>query len=89
MAMALFEEGQREAAKRDLILVDTKYEFGKTPEGDIVVVDEVHTPDSSRCGCCLAVVILCCPCCLHAFSLTLSEDGMHIICCSFSIATRA
>jgi len=48
MAMALFAEGQRVAADRGLILVDTKYEFGKTPEGRIVVIDEIHTPDSSR-----------------------------------------
>lgn len=47
-ALALFEAGQREAAKRGLLLVDTKYEFGKDSDGNIVVVDEVHTPDSSR-----------------------------------------
>jgi phosphoribosylaminoimidazole-succinocarboxamide synthase len=35
-------------AERGLILVDTKYELGKTPEGEIVVIDEIHTPDSSR-----------------------------------------
>jgi phosphoribosylaminoimidazole-succinocarboxamide synthase len=48
LAMALFAEGQRVCAERGLILVDTKYEFGKTPEGEIVVIDEIHTPDSSR-----------------------------------------
>jgi phosphoribosylaminoimidazole-succinocarboxamide synthase len=48
MAMALFREGQRICAERGLILVDTKYELGKTPEGEIVVIDEIHTPDSSR-----------------------------------------
>jgi phosphoribosylaminoimidazole-succinocarboxamide synthase len=48
MAMALFKRGQKLCADRGLILVDTKYEFGKTPEGDIVVIDEIHTPDSSR-----------------------------------------
>ena len=48
MALTLFREGQRHCAERGLILVDTKYEFGKTPEGRIVVVDEIHTPDSSR-----------------------------------------
>ena len=48
MAMALFREGQRVCASRGLILVDTKYEFGKTPDGRIVVIDEIHTPDSSR-----------------------------------------
>jgi phosphoribosylaminoimidazole-succinocarboxamide synthase len=45
--LALFERGKELAKKRGLILVDTKYEFGKT--GDtIVVIDEIHTPDSSR-----------------------------------------
>ncbi|QYA26194.1 phosphoribosylaminoimidazolesuccinocarboxamide synthase [Gramella sp. MT6] len=44
----LFERGTEIAAKQDLILVDTKYEFGKTPEGEIVLIDEIHTPDSSR-----------------------------------------
>ncbi len=48
MALALFAEGQRLCKERGLILVDTKYEFGKTPEGEIVVIDEIHTPDSSR-----------------------------------------
>jgi phosphoribosylaminoimidazole-succinocarboxamide synthase len=48
MALALFTEGQRLCAERGLILVDTKYEFGKTPDGRIVVIDEIHTPDSSR-----------------------------------------
>lgn len=45
---ALFERGSQIAARRGLILVDTKYEFGKTPEGKIVLIDEIHTPDSSR-----------------------------------------
>lgn len=44
----LFERGTKIAAERELILVDTKYEFGKTPEGKIVLIDEIHTPDSSR-----------------------------------------
>lgn len=48
LALALFAEGQRHCHERGLILVDTKYEFGKTPEGEIVVIDEIHTPDSSR-----------------------------------------
>ncbi len=48
LAMALFSEGQRVCADRGLILVDTKYEFGRTPEGKLVVIDEIHTPDSSR-----------------------------------------
>jgi phosphoribosylaminoimidazole-succinocarboxamide synthase len=47
-AMTLFREGQRICAERGLILVDTKYELGKTPDGKIVVIDEIHTPDSSR-----------------------------------------
>ena len=40
--------GTEIAASRGLILVDTKYEFGKTKEGKIVLIDEIHTPDSSR-----------------------------------------
>lgn len=47
-AMALFARGQKVCAERGLVLVDTKYEFGKTPDGKIVVIDEIHTPDSSR-----------------------------------------
>jgi len=45
---ALFKRGTELASKRKLILVDTKYEFGKTAEGKIVLIDEIHTPDSSR-----------------------------------------
>ncbi len=45
---ALFLRGTELAAKRGLILVDTKYEFGKTKDGEIVLIDEIHTPDSSR-----------------------------------------
>jgi len=45
---ALFKRGTEIAEKRGLILVDTKYEFGKTKEGKIVLIDEIHTPDSSR-----------------------------------------
>ncbi len=45
---ALYQRGVEIAAKRGLILVDTKYEFGKTKEGEIVLIDEIHTPDSSR-----------------------------------------
>lgn len=45
--MALFERGQELAAKQDLILVDTKYEFGKIND-TIYLMDEIHTPDSSR-----------------------------------------
>ena len=44
----LFQRGTEIAADRGLILVDTKYEFGKTKEGVIVLIDEIHTPDSSR-----------------------------------------
>ena len=44
----LFERGSQIANNRGLILVDTKYEFGKTIEGEIVLIDEIHTPDSSR-----------------------------------------
>lgn len=45
--MALFERGTRMAAEKGLILVDTKYEFGKK-DGKIYLIDEIHTPDSSR-----------------------------------------
>jgi len=45
---ALFQRGTEIAESRGLILVDTKYEFGKTKEGVIVLIDEIHTPDSSR-----------------------------------------
>jgi len=48
MALALFAAGQRACAERGLILVDTKYELGKTKDGELVVIDEIHTPDSSR-----------------------------------------
>ncbi len=44
----LFQRGSKIAASRGLILVDTKYEFGKTKQGKIVLIDEIHTPDSSR-----------------------------------------
>ena len=47
-ALALFEFGQAEAAQRGLLLVDTKYEFGKDGAGRILLIDEIHTPDSSR-----------------------------------------
>lgn len=48
MAMELFAFGEKLCEGRGLILVDTKYEFGKTKDGRIVAIDEVHTPDSSR-----------------------------------------
>ena len=47
-ALALFARGQQIAAERGLILVDTKYEFGTDAEGNILLADEIHTPDSSR-----------------------------------------
>jgi phosphoribosylaminoimidazole-succinocarboxamide synthase len=47
-AMKLFAAGQAICAERGLILVDTKYEFGRTREGKLLVMDEIHTPDSSR-----------------------------------------
>jgi phosphoribosylaminoimidazole-succinocarboxamide synthase len=47
-ALALFARGQKMAAERGLILVDTKYEFGTDPDGTILLADEIHTPDSSR-----------------------------------------
>lgn len=47
-AMALFARGQDLAARSGLILVDTKYEFGTDTNGGLVLIDEIHTPDSSR-----------------------------------------
>ncbi|MCE6952034.1 phosphoribosylaminoimidazolesuccinocarboxamide synthase [Cereibacter sphaeroides] len=47
-ALALFARGQQMAAERGLILVDTKYEFGTDEAGNILIADEIHTPDSSR-----------------------------------------
>lgn len=47
-ALRLFKRGVEIAAKHGLILVDTKYEFGRDAEGEIIVIDEIHTPDSSR-----------------------------------------
>jgi phosphoribosylaminoimidazole-succinocarboxamide synthase len=47
-ALELFAFGQKVAAVRGLILVDTKYEFGVTEDGEILLIDEIHTPDSSR-----------------------------------------
>ena len=44
----LFEKGSKIASDRGLILVDTKYEFGKSKDGEILLIDEIHTPDSSR-----------------------------------------
>ncbi len=47
-ALAIFKRGQEVAARAGLILVDTKYEFGRAPDGKVLLIDEVHTPDSSR-----------------------------------------
>jgi phosphoribosylaminoimidazole-succinocarboxamide synthase len=47
-ALQIFQRGQEVAARAGLILVDTKYEFGRTSDGEIILIDEVHTPDSSR-----------------------------------------
>ena len=48
LALAMFERGSEMAAAQGLILVDTKYEFGRAPDGRLLLIDEVHTPDSSR-----------------------------------------
>ena len=47
-SLKLFEEGSKIAEKQGLILVDTKYEFGRNKNGQIILIDEIHTPDSSR-----------------------------------------
>ncbi len=47
-ALSLFARGQKIAEKQELILVDTKYEFGTDAAGNILLADEIHTPDSSR-----------------------------------------
>jgi phosphoribosylaminoimidazole-succinocarboxamide synthase len=47
-ALAVFQRGQQIAQQAGLILVDTKYEFGRAPDGRVMLIDEVHTPDSSR-----------------------------------------
>lgn len=47
-ALQLYQFGVETAAKHGLILVDTKYEFGKDEQGNIILIDEIHTPDSSR-----------------------------------------
>lgn len=47
-ALALYRRGHEMATKQGLLLVDTKYEFGRTADGNLVLIDEVHTPDSSR-----------------------------------------
>jgi phosphoribosylaminoimidazole-succinocarboxamide synthase len=48
MCARVFAFGQQEALRRGLILVDTKYEIGRRPDGTLCFIDEVHTPDSSR-----------------------------------------
>lgn len=48
IAVKMFEDGQKQAIERGLILADTKYEFGISADGKLMVIDEVHTPDSSR-----------------------------------------
>lgn len=48
IATRLFSFGQTRAAERGMILVDTKYELGTSPDGELLVIDEIHTPDSSR-----------------------------------------
>ena len=47
-SLKLFQLGSKRASKQGLVLVDTKYEFGKDSDGNILLIDEVHTPDSSR-----------------------------------------
>ena len=47
-ALELFAFGQKKAAEHGLVLVDTKYEMGRDPDGNIILIDEIHTPDSSR-----------------------------------------
>ncbi len=47
-ALRIFRRGQELSKKSGLILVDTKYEFGQMPDGRVILIDEVHTPDSSR-----------------------------------------
>jgi phosphoribosylaminoimidazole-succinocarboxamide synthase len=47
-SLALYEAGRDYAAKRGIIIADTKFEFGTTPEGELIVIDEILTPDSSR-----------------------------------------
>lgn len=48
ISLKLYDRGVEIAAKQGIILVDTKYEFGRTPDGKIILIDEIHTPDSSR-----------------------------------------
>jgi phosphoribosylaminoimidazole-succinocarboxamide synthase len=48
MCSRVFSFGQQEALRRGLILVDTKYEIGRRPDGTLCFIDEIHTPDSSR-----------------------------------------
>ncbi|WP_419420952.1 phosphoribosylaminoimidazolesuccinocarboxamide synthase [Legionella sp. D16C41] len=48
LAIKLYEQGVKRAGEQNLILVDTKYEFGRDQNGKVIVIDEIHTPDSSR-----------------------------------------
>ena len=48
LALAVYDRGRIMAAEQGLLLVDTKYEFGRAPDGRLLLIDEVHTPDSSR-----------------------------------------
>jgi len=48
IALAIFDRGQAIAADAGFVLADTKYEFGLSPEGQLLIIDEMHTPDSSR-----------------------------------------
>lgn len=48
LALAVYDRGRTMAADQGLLLVDTKYEFGRAPDGRLLLIDEVHTPDSSR-----------------------------------------
>ena len=48
LTLALYAEGARHAESRGIILADTKFEFGRLPSGDVILIDEVMTPDSSR-----------------------------------------
>jgi phosphoribosylaminoimidazole-succinocarboxamide synthase len=47
-SLALYEAGRQHAARRGIIIADTKFEFGTTPDGRLLVIDEILTPDSSR-----------------------------------------
>jgi phosphoribosylaminoimidazole-succinocarboxamide synthase len=48
LSLSVYQEGRERAARRGIIIADTKFEFGQTPEGELLLIDEVLTPDSSR-----------------------------------------